>query len=347
MKKIKSEIEQTIVVILAAGKGTRMKREDLCKVCFEIDGVPAINRIIETFKRCRFTRFLVVIGSKSDEVLATVAKEHAHAVFAYQNPQLGTGHAAKIAADALKTMGYEGNVLVTLGDKFIEEAAVEAMMKTFANKQTDMALLTIPKTKATETSGGRVFPDSNGQPVDIIEKVDVGRQQIADELKRKAAKKQQITGGELQKIIDKYISSPKKQAKAVHELIELTKDGTVSNQKLLSVLNLEKYNISINGKRYTASQIEKKCRQVNPSLYIFKTKAFYDGVSRIDNNNAQGEYYLTDIVRHLASVKDSQGQNIYKIQAASVRNANWIQGFNSLDELLRIQDYVTKRKTKS
>ena len=41
---------ETVVVILAAGKGSRMEREDMPKVCFEIDGIPAINRIIEIFK---------------------------------------------------------------------------------------------------------------------------------------------------------------------------------------------------------------------------------------------------------------------------------------------------------
>jgi hypothetical protein len=48
--------EQTMVVILAAGKGTRMGREDLVKVCFEIDGVPAINRLNPDFVLAHFCR---------------------------------------------------------------------------------------------------------------------------------------------------------------------------------------------------------------------------------------------------------------------------------------------------
>ena len=46
-----SIVKQTVVVILAAGKGARMGREDIAKVCFEIDGTAAINRIIETFRK--------------------------------------------------------------------------------------------------------------------------------------------------------------------------------------------------------------------------------------------------------------------------------------------------------
>ena len=45
--------ENTLVVILAVGKGTRMGRSDLVKVCFEIDDVPSINRLIAVFKRRR------------------------------------------------------------------------------------------------------------------------------------------------------------------------------------------------------------------------------------------------------------------------------------------------------
>ncbi len=64
--------EQTMVVILAAGKGTRMGRADLVKVCFEIDGVPAINRLIDVFKKARFRRFLLVVGAHAEQVMEAV-----------------------------------------------------------------------------------------------------------------------------------------------------------------------------------------------------------------------------------------------------------------------------------
>ena len=56
-----------MVVILAAGKGSRMGKADIAKVCFEIDSVPAINRIISTFKSKRFNNFLLIIGSKAED----------------------------------------------------------------------------------------------------------------------------------------------------------------------------------------------------------------------------------------------------------------------------------------
>ena len=108
--------ENTVVVILAAGKGTRMRNADMAKVCFEIDSVPAINRTISTFKSKRFNKFLLIVGSKAEDVLDTVTKEHSSVMYAYQSLQLGTGHAGRIAAQTLENVGYDGNVLVTMGE---------------------------------------------------------------------------------------------------------------------------------------------------------------------------------------------------------------------------------------
>ena len=159
---------KTVVVIMAAGKGSRMGRSDLGKVCFEIDSVPAINRIIAVFKKLRFRRFLLVVGSKAQQVLDTVAGQHPDVTYVYQMPQLGTGHAAKVASEVLENLDYQGNVLVTMGDKLIEPEALEALVDGFTRQQADLALLTIPRTKATEGSVGSartVGPGVTGSPV--------------------------------------------------------------------------------------------------------------------------------------------------------------------------------------
>ncbi|MCK5270883.1 MAG: NTP transferase domain-containing protein, partial [Sedimentisphaerales bacterium] len=178
-----STIEQTVVVILAAGKGTRMGREDMAKVCFEIDGVPAINRIIEAFKKKRFERFLVIVGSMAQQVMETVGKIDKQVMFVYQSPQLGTGHAGRIVADALQTMGHVGPILLTMGDKYVEPAAVEMLVEGFIKQQADLALLTVPRTRTSEISSGRVMIDKTGQAVGIVESVDLARQQIVDDLR--------------------------------------------------------------------------------------------------------------------------------------------------------------------
>jgi len=339
--------EQAAVVILAAGKGTRMGRADLAKVCFEIDGEPAINRLIATFRQNRFDRFLVVVGAQAGQVVETVGNAHPGTLFVPQVPQLGTGHAARIAADALQNIGHTGPVLVSLGDKYIEPAAVELLVDGFVRLQADLALLTVPRTRSTELSSGRVFINDRGQAVDIIERIDVARQAIADELGRRLAAGTRLTGRTLETMAARHIDNPQKLARAVPELLELArKDGPVDRKRLETILAQDRYRLVIDGRTWTARQIETACRQFNPSLYLFTAIAFYQGVAMIDNDNAQGEYYLTDVVRHLSSVTDEAGQHRFRVRAVPAPRAELIQGFNSPEELLSIQDYVRRRKTK-
>jgi N-acetylgalactosamine kinase len=346
MKQRSSIADETIVVILAAGKGTRMRNDDLVKVRFEIDSVPAINRQIRVFRRRGFTGFLLVVGLGVEQILETVGREHPGIIYVYQESQLGTGHAAKLAAEALANIGFSGHVLVTMGDKLIEQPAIDALVSGYVKQRADMALLTIPKTKATEGSVGRVFVDSSGQVLDIIERVDHARQAIVDELKAKAARKKQVWGEEVLRVVDRHIPKPEKQAVAVPELLELSKENkAVDKCRLEAVLQSDGYNLRIGGKRYSARQIERICTRVNPSLYLFRSEAFYQGVRMIDNNNAQGEYYLTDVVRLLAGVRDAEGKGRYRVRAVPVDDPNWIQGFNTPDELLTIQDYVRRKKS--
>ena len=336
---------ETVVVILAAGKGTRMGRSDLVKVCFEIDAVPAINRTIATFQKRRFQRYLLVVGTMSNQVLETVGGDHPGILYVYQEPQLGTGHAARVAAEALANIGYQGNVLVTMGDKFLEEAALDALVDGFVKQQPDLALATLPKCKATAGSGGRVFLDSEGQALDIIETPDLARQSAADALRPWLDRDDPLSAERVRKLLAKHFPNPKKRAVALGELLALAQQSDpVDKQKLQKVLDSPRYRLCVDGQNYSAKQIERLCRGVNPSLYLFRAEAFYQGVGMLENDNAQGEYYLTDVVKCLASVRDQQGQRRFKIRTVPLDHSEWIQGFNSPDELLAIQDYVRRKK---
>ena len=334
---------QTFVVILAAGKGTRMGRNDMAKVCFEIDGVPAISRLIGTFSKNRFEKFMVVVGSMADQVVNTVGRDYPQAIFICQSPQLGTGHAGKVAADALQNIGHAGPVLLGLGDKYIEPAAVTTLLEGFVRQQADLALLTVPWSRATEASAGRVILDRNGQARCIIERIDVARQAIVDELRQRIERRQKLTGQTIRDIAARHINNPRKLAVAVPELIALADRPAVDRQRLQQVLALDKYNLTVEGQALTARQIERTCRQFNPSLYLFKAEAFYRGVAMIDNDNAQQEYYLPDVVRHLSSLTAGDGLPRFRVRTVPVDDPNLIQGFNSPEDLLAIQDYVRRR----
>jgi len=345
MTETRTTARDTMVIILAAGKGTRMGRTDLAKVCFEIDGQPAINRTISTFKKLGFEKFLLVVGSRAEDVMAAVARLTSETMYVYQEPQLGTGHAARLAAEALERTGYNGNVLVTMGDKYIEPAAIELLLDGFIRQQADLALLTIPMSKNGDSSG-RVFCDSTGQVIDIIEKPDLACQAIADELRVKIKRTAKIPSAQIRQIINKHLPSEKKQLLVLNELLNLLNNAkTVESAKIEKVLEAKKFNLEIGGRKYTAGEIIQKCRGVNPSLYMFKARAFYKGTAMIDNNNAQREYYLTDIVKHLSGVKNEEDEPLCRIRAIYAQNPNLIQGFNSPDELLSISDYIRRKNS--
>ncbi len=97
------------VVILAAGKGTRMK-SNKPKVMHELLGLPMINWLLRSVEELSPEKVVVVVGENMPELVDAV-KPHDTVI---QKEQLGTGDALKAAMPALK--GFTGDVLVLLGD---------------------------------------------------------------------------------------------------------------------------------------------------------------------------------------------------------------------------------------
>jgi bifunctional UDP-N-acetylglucosamine pyrophosphorylase/glucosamine-1-phosphate N-acetyltransferase len=96
-------------IILAAGKGTRMKSR-LPKVLHPLAGRPMVLHVLDAARRAKFARAVVVIGPGME----AVAKAVAPAETAIQSEQLGTGHAVLQAKAALK--GFSGHAVVLFGD---------------------------------------------------------------------------------------------------------------------------------------------------------------------------------------------------------------------------------------
>ncbi len=339
--------QQTVVVILAAGKGTRMGRSDLGKVCLEIDSVPAINRQIRVFQTRGFSRFLLVVGARAERVMETVTREFPGVLYVHQEPQLGTGHAARLAAEALEEFGFRGNVLVSMGDKYLEDSAIDALVSGFVKQQADMALLVVPPSRATQDSVGRVLVSDGGQALAILERTDRARLEIAEALDQILATRGRLTAAGIRQLVDSHLPDRKRQARAVGPLLELADgDKPVDLEKVAALVQQWREWLEVEGRQYGVRQIQRLSKYTNPSLYLFRDEVFFEGVRRLDNDNAQGEYYLTDVVRHLAQTKDQAGEPRYRVRAVPIEHPEWIQGFNSPDELLAIQDYL-RRKNRS
>ena len=111
-------------VILAAGKGTRMK-SDLHKVLHPIAGRAMLLHLMASVDELKPAKKVVVVGDKADQIEAALKDS---ADLAVQDPQLGTGHAVQQAEGALA--GFDGDVLILYGDvPFVPAATMRAMIE--------------------------------------------------------------------------------------------------------------------------------------------------------------------------------------------------------------------------
>jgi UDP-N-acetylglucosamine diphosphorylase/glucosamine-1-phosphate N-acetyltransferase len=154
-------------VILAAGKGTRMK-SGLPKVLHKINSKSLICYVVECAAKIVGENIHVVIGHQAQKVKAEV-KNFFNAVYAYQERMLGTGDAVKVALAGLP--GKVKNVLVLNGDvPFITEQTLLTLINTHRENQNSVTLLTV---EIDDPTGyGRVVQDDNGDVLCIKEESD-------------------------------------------------------------------------------------------------------------------------------------------------------------------------------
>ncbi|KPF52018.1 bifunctional N-acetylglucosamine-1-phosphate uridyltransferase/glucosamine-1-phosphate acetyltransferase [Novosphingobium sp. AAP1] len=111
------------LVILAAGKGTRMK-SDLHKVLHPVAGRPMLLHLMASAAQLAPAHQVVVAGHGRDQLEKALGGS---ATIAVQEPQLGTGHAVQQAQDALA--GFAGDVLILYGDvPFVRAQTMQAML---------------------------------------------------------------------------------------------------------------------------------------------------------------------------------------------------------------------------
>ena len=110
-------------IVLAAGKGTRMK-SDLHKVLHPIAGRPMLLHLMASVDELAPAKKVVIVGDKADQIEAALGGA---ADLAVQEPQRGTGHAVQQAETALA--GFDGDVLILYGDvPFVPAATMRAMI---------------------------------------------------------------------------------------------------------------------------------------------------------------------------------------------------------------------------
>ncbi len=157
-----------IALILAAGKGTRMKSEKP-KVLHEVNGVPMLKRVLNTMEEIATKKNIFILGHKKEEVLSAMGDIE----YVEQAEQLGTGHAVLIAREKIEE--YKEDVLITYGDTpLLTEETLLKMKEIFYEKELDCILLSC---KVKDPFGyGRIIKEG-GKIVNIIEENEATEEQ--------------------------------------------------------------------------------------------------------------------------------------------------------------------------
>lgn len=152
-------------IILAAGKGTRMKSK-LYKVLHPVSGKPMVEHIINRVSETNPDQIITIVGHGADQVKEQLGERSEYAL---QSEQLGTGHAVLQAASYLK--GKEGTTLVISGDTPL--LTTETLNNLFEYHQGKNASATILTAQADDPTGyGRIIRDHIGIVEKIVEQKD-------------------------------------------------------------------------------------------------------------------------------------------------------------------------------
>ena len=157
--------QEVIALVLAAGKGTRMK-SDKSKLVHKIYGKELVKRVVETAKKSGVNDVIAIVGYKKEQVQQVLGDS---VKYAYQDEMLGTGHAVLQAEEYLKDK--HGKVVVLNGDVPIlrPETVKKFIEKSINNKEYATILTAIYN---NPTGYGRVVRDIGGNVKAIVEEKD-------------------------------------------------------------------------------------------------------------------------------------------------------------------------------
>ena len=211
-------MSELTVVVLAAGGGTRMKSKTM-KVLHPVAGRSMIGHVLAAVQETSPLRIVTVVGHQRDQVGAHVHELVPEAMLAVQDEQHGTGHAVRVAMDAVRAGGQQlrGTVLVAYADTPLLRG--ESLLRFTAEHDAAQRAVSILSGRVDDPFGyGRVVRNAEGDVEAIVEEKDATEEQRA------------IT-------------------------------------------------------------------EINSGILAFDAEFLLDALPRIGNDNAKGEYYLTETVR--------------------------------------------------
>ncbi|MDO4570914.1 MAG: NTP transferase domain-containing protein [Planctomycetia bacterium] len=243
------------VVLLAGGRGTRMKSE-MPKVLIPVCGRPMLQYAIDALRCAGVVKICVVVGYKADLVIERIGKAH-DLEFAFQRAPLGTGDAVRAASDFLKRLlesvppTCRVPIFVTAGDApLLQSETIREMYEIW--DKTQPACLIGSICVENPHGLGRILRDADGNFLAIVEE----------------------------------------------------KDATPDQRAI---------------------------REVNQSYYIFEARSLMSALNELRPNNAQSEYYLTDV----PAILHSRGE---RVEVKPVLRPVEAISINTPEELKRVEE---------
>ncbi|MDY0176621.1 MAG: NTP transferase domain-containing protein [Lentisphaeria bacterium] len=331
-------------VILAAGRGTRMQSPLLPKVCFKINGVPAINRALRSYQACGISRHLVVVGNLAGQVMETLGDEFDNVAYVYQKQQLGTANALRCLTRALPDLPPDSDLLIVAGDRLIAQSVLERLFDQYFSSRADLALLaTRCQAKSTQ---GRIVMDPQREALAIVECADIRQRKAYRLLREKLLAQSRINSEELRGLIqDEFFVEPGKfspeKAEAAFPGLwaALESNDEMASDALLDFIPEDKTRFvfqSRAGKVRLEAEDAAALPYGNTSVYLVKYGLLRQLLDRLDRDNAQQEEYLSDLP-YLAYQQALEQDKLPCISVLRLDEPNRVLGFNNPAELLEVE----------
>jgi bifunctional UDP-N-acetylglucosamine pyrophosphorylase/glucosamine-1-phosphate N-acetyltransferase len=242
-------MKEIAALILAAGKGKRMRRDDIPKVLVPLADKPLLEHVINTVKRISVEKIVIIVGHRKEKVIEYFSGISNKIEFAHQDEQLGTGHAVMMAKDNL--IDFKGDVLILAGDvPLLTTDTIESFINEHHKNKSQISVLST--TAANPTGYGRIVRDEKGSFIRITEEKDAN-----DEIR--------------------------------------------------------------------------KIDEINSGIFLVDSIKLFEYLSQLSNDNAQKEYYLTDIIE----IAKKKNTNVFAFNLAKYEE---LQGINSPEDLKKAEE---------
>ncbi|QXW65222.1 bifunctional UDP-N-acetylglucosamine diphosphorylase/glucosamine-1-phosphate N-acetyltransferase GlmU [Streptobacillus moniliformis] len=261
-----------ISIILAAGKGTRMK-SNISKLMHKVNGQPMIVKLVNTLNKAGLKKNILILGYLKEQILEVLDNE-----YVIQEEQLGTGHAVIIAKN--KILENDDDILICNGDgPLLTVETINKMKEKFEKDSLDCLILSC---EVNNPFGyGRIIKE-NGKVTNITEEVDATVEQ--KNIKEINAGVYLFKKTSLLSILDKFNNDNKKGEYYLTDAVKLLNEEKLKVDSL--VLEDEKEMLGVNSKSQLAEVSKILRERKNEEL-------MKNGTILIDPNNT---YIEEDVV---------------------------------------------------